>query len=101
MHYANFCLFCKNICQQFHSTSVHGVFFFHQNFVKSYQTSKALSSCLGDGRIFVKRENCQILQSAGVYNVNENVNEISLILLSEYIQAEPAKILNFCVAIEL
>ena len=64
-------------------------FFSHQNFVKSYQTSKAPSSCLGAGRIFVKRKNCQILQSAGV-NVNENANQVNLIDLAfkESIQAE-------------
>ena len=73
-----------------------------RNFVKSYQTSKAPSSCLGAGGIFVKRENCQILQSVGVYNVNENVNQINLIVLSKSLfRQTPAKIFNLCAAIEL
>ena len=61
---------------------------FHQNFVKSHQTSKAPSSCLGAGQSFVKGENCQILQFAGV-NLNKNVNQVKFDLaFKESIQAE-------------
>ena len=38
----------------------------YQNFVKPYQTTKAPESYHGEGQIFVKRQNCQILQPAGV-----------------------------------
>ena len=56
----------------------------HQNFVKQYQTSKGPSSCLRAGQIVVKRQNCQILQLAGV-KMAENVNEGNLIsLFSNY-----------------
>ena len=67
-------------------------FCFPPIFVKSYQTSNAPSSCLGAGQIFVKGENCQILQFAGV-NLNENVNQVNLILLSkDLFRQKPAKI---------
>jgi len=51
-----------------------------ENFVKPYQTSKALSLCLGAGQIFVKRQNCQILQFADV-DLAKSVNQITLISL--------------------
>ena len=42
------------------------------NFVKLYQRSKAPSSCLGAGQIFVKRQNGQILQFEGI-NPTKNI----------------------------
>lgn len=46
--------------------------------VKPYQTSKALSSCIGAQQNFVKCQNCQILQFAGD-NLTENVNQVNSI----------------------
>lgn len=52
----------------------------YQNLVKPYQTSKAPSSCLRAGQIFVKRRNCQILQFTGV-KMAVNVNQGNLVSL--------------------
>ena len=54
-HWANFGLFCENICQQFPYKCARW-FLYLPNFVKAYQTLKTLSSCLGAGQIFVRRE---------------------------------------------
>ena len=55
-------------------------FWSYQNFVKPYQTSKPPSSCPREGQIFVKRQNCQILQFAS-FKMAENVNQRNLISL--------------------
>ena len=76
----NFCLFFKNICYQLRPTSAHGIFSYYQNFVKPYQTSKALSSCRGVGQISIK--------TVRLYNWQPlNVNQVNLILLLEFIHS--------------
>lgn len=59
-HLANFCLFFKKICHQSRETSAPGDFFILSNFVKTYQSSKALASYLRAVQIFVRREIWQL-----------------------------------------
>ena len=58
-------LFIQQQYPQFHSTSVHGVFLFLPKFCKAVVQISSPPSCLKAGQIFVKRQNCQILQFAG------------------------------------
>lgn len=69
-------------------------FFFLSKLVKPYKASKAPSSYLGAGQIFVKRQNCEIFQFAGV-NLAEDVCQVSLILLFKSLfRQKPAKIFD-------
>lgn len=74
---------------QVHTVSV--FLFFCQNLVKPNKTP---SSCLGAGKMFVKRQNWQIVQVAGVI-LAENVCQVNLISIfkSLFIQ-KPAKIFD-------
>ena len=48
-----FILYKKKICHRFSQTRAPSNFFILSNFVKPHQSSKAPSSCLGAGQIFV------------------------------------------------
>ena len=76
-------------------------FFFHPNFVKPYQSSKAPSSCLRAGKIFIRHEIAQIYQFTG-HILKENVIQENLILLFQCksFWQKAAKRLNFHAAIK-
>ena len=60
---------------------VRAVFFSLEKFCEAVPNFKgAAVLSLGAGKIFVKLQNCQILQFADV-NLTENVNQVNLILL--------------------
>ena len=63
----------KKIFHQFSKTSAPGDFLF-PNFVKLYQPSKAPSSCLGTGQIFVGHEIRQIFRSTS-HNLEKLCNQ--------------------------
>lgn len=98
-----FCLFCqiKLSWVQWLETTVPSDFFFHPNFVKPYQSSKAPSSCLRAGKIFIRHEIAQIYQFTG-HILKENVIQENLILLFQCksFWQKAAKRLNFHAAIK-
>ena len=68
-HWVNFCLFCKECLSSVPFYNCVRRFSSYQNFVKPYQTSKAPSSCLGGGQIFVRDWQIQNLEDTRIVEI--------------------------------
>ena len=74
-HWLNFCLFCREYLSSVSFYNCARRFSSYQNFVKPYKTSKAPSSCLGGGQIFVRDSQIQNLEDTRIVEILAEPNK--------------------------